>query len=159
MTSIRNFCDIWDEFICLGYERRNIQSDRVEDLEIYPKIYLRKYKGIWKVYYLPISTILEIPAPWSSMWSEFCVWGGELVSIVQNLLPRTGIEKFGKYMTQWISNIEKGLCGSYKELVFEETLTTLLETGTYGFRKWMEEEYKIKLDPWKITSQFEIKEI
>lgn len=159
----KGFIELWDEFISLqwdGYSPNSSWNSRLEDIELFPLTYIRRWEGRWILHILPISTKLIIPAPWPQMWSEFNTWGGAALRELLSRPPNNLVEEFGLRMFGIVSHIERKMCGSEEFWeIWEKELRNLLLLGTKVFRKWMEEQYEIKLEPWIYENIEDRKEI
>ena len=155
----KSFKDLWSEFIILGWSgKENLGEEKrkfLEDIEINPQVYLRKWDNTWNIYYLPIATSLKIPAPWPSIWREFVVWGGAgMYELLIKTEPLDNINRFGIRMTQLVTHIERSLCGTSKDWFFDSLLPSVISIGTKDFREWVTEETEAKLNlkPWILRS-------
>lgn len=161
----KEFEELWSEFLSLGWEGNDPKSTwntSLVDLQLFPKIFLRRWEGAWIIQFLPFATKLIIPAPWPLMWSEFNTWsGGSMVELLKSKLPiKSKVEYFGRIWFGIVSHIERKLCGSPEfEKIWEEELGKILTLGTRDFRTWMKEEHNIKLEPWIYENLEERKEI
>lgn len=157
----KNILELFDEFLYLswGRDKKKEQAEPLRDVELYSYVFLRKYKGDWMIEYLPVGTRLKIPAPWSSMWSEFFVWGGSQVqdwinSVREEEIKKSGLLYFCYTMFKILSYIEGEIYRviSDFETKWEEEITTIINLGTGEFRTWCKEEHNIILDPWIIEN-------
>lgn len=162
----KTFEELWSEFIALGwtgyYNPKSSWNSSLVDIQIFPKIFLRRWEGKWIIQFLPIATKLIIPAPWPLMWSEFNTWGGgsmrELLKSGNEI--KSKVECFGRIWFSIVTHIENKMCGGLKvKEIWEELLGKILTLGTSDFREWMKEEFDITLEPWIYENLEDRKEI
>lgn len=157
----KDIFELLDEFLSLGWywDRKRELEKNLKDLQLYPGVWLRKYKGNWTIEYLPVGSRMEIPSPWPAIWSEFCVWGG---SRVMDWSEEVDIEEikdnkllyFCYTFFKLVTYIEQELCNASPEFgnMWEEEMEKLCEIGTKDFREWIEQEHNLKLQPWEIDN-------
>lgn len=146
----KGIIQLWGEFIDLSYGGKpRIDYRDLKDLELYPKVFLRKWKGEWTIHYLPIGTVLNIPAPWPSIWYEFVEWlsGREYTT---DVLSSTVVERFAENMINVTLQIHRSLSVNYKYEDFEAWMDELVRIGTKPWRQIFLELWNIKLPSWTI---------
>lgn len=153
----KGIIQLWGEFIDLGWSRGEDNRD-LKDLELFPKVFLRKWKGSWSIHYLPIGSILTIPAPWPSIWSEFYGWLGGKERLSTGVDPSV-LEIFAKEMVNLVSQIDKDLCVGYKYEDFDASLDKCIMIGTNPWGMVCKDYWGIKLPRWTILDINGTKEI
>lgn len=150
----RSVIDVWTEFMELGWSGGIIKDEqRVKDLEVLPKIFLRKNSGVLSIHYLPIATILEIPAPWLSILGEFNVWiGGRIDEVLEYSKTLSTINRFGYWLSLFGRSIECSLCGINREWFLGDVISNLSDLGTEEWREWMMENWQLKLPNWTMNN-------
>lgn len=156
----KGIIQLWGEFIDLGWSKK-LWSDKrdLKDLELFPKVFLRKWQGAWTIHYLPIGTVLTIPPPWPSIWSEFVTWlGGDYYrSTEENNL--SVLDRFAQQMIYITSQIDRNLCVGYKYEEFEAALDTLIGIGTGEWSRICKEKWELRFPMWTILDINGTKEV
>lgn len=157
----KNILNLFDEFLSLSWKEEN-GKDELKDSQIFPKIFVREYKGAWTVQLLPIGTKIIFPSPWPEMWSQFHVWGGSRVMNWWEEVKRerkilTNNQTFGINFFFLSSLMDSRYWENSRnqfEEMWEEKINSLFKIGTLGWRSWIKEEHGIELKPW-ILENFE----
>lgn len=157
----KRIIQLWGEFIDLGWSKK-LWSDKrdLKDLELFPKVFLRKWQGSWTIHYLPIGTVLTIPSPWPSIWSEFVTWLGD-ENYWSSIKEKNSsiLDLFAQKMIYITSQIDRDLCIGYKYEEFEEALDTLIGIGTKDWADICKEKWEIRFPMWTILDINGIKEV
>lgn len=154
----KGIIQLWGEFVDLvGWSRGEDKRD-LKDLELFPKVFLRKWRGDWSIHYLPIGSVLIIPSPWPSIWSEFVGWlgGREWWNTGEKL---SKLDIFAKEMINIVSKIDRDLCVGYKYEDFDASLDKCIMIGTSHWSTICKEYWDIKFPKWTLLDINGTKEI
>ena len=131
--------EILEEYIGLGYTKSKRMG--LVDKALNSTTILRKQADGDTVYYLTSGDSLFIPYQWIDLFEGLYLYNGDKILFK----PYYGKDYMEDFIYTWMK---------YEKEESLEILTDLCIIGTGKFREWMKERYKIRFNPFELTTNY-----
>ena len=135
--------DILVEYLSLGYSKPELRVFELVDKMIEPTILKRSTKEGDTIHYLATGNSLFIPYMWIDIFDGLYLYdGNKILSMGKPIVSESALEAF---IWGWMS---------YERSRSLEDLFYICKIGTEDPRKWFRERYELKLNPFKLTTDY-----